>query len=321
MSVPRKHHYVPQFLLLRFADARGRLSVHRMTEQRAYKSNVRDIGHTNFGHTLYWPGVDPDHSFMETGMSDIEGAAATVSESLRNSRTRNVTPENREVLGFLIALQWARSRFHLNNLVTSVMGTASPSDELAKSIGVRQVYRSVLAPWYARKDDNSHPKESFCYIVDWLQHGPWSWRLYRPTVPKLVVSDNLVCMCGVADDATSQLPAPWTYHGVALGFGSCARITVPLAPDLGLVITRDSLSKPSPITAAAFNRATVYNSREFVAHHPEGLPEVVLQSLRADMITQRQILPIILGATRSESERVADELQRRTSSLAVEDIF
>jgi len=29
------------------------------------------------------------------------------------------------------------------------------------------------------------------------------------------------------------MPVAWTRHGMGVGFGNCARITVPLVPDLG----------------------------------------------------------------------------------------
>jgi hypothetical protein len=48
MSVPKKHHFVPQFLLRNFADVRGRLMVHRMDRDTSYPASVGDLGHRNF---------------------------------------------------------------------------------------------------------------------------------------------------------------------------------------------------------------------------------------------------------------------------------
>ena len=44
-------------------------------------------------------------------MADIEGAAAAAVVDLRVNRARMVSARQREVLSFLIALQWTRSRF------------------------------------------------------------------------------------------------------------------------------------------------------------------------------------------------------------------
>ena len=49
MSVPKKHHYVPQFLLHNFADERGQLVVRRTDQQREYGASVRDLGTATSG--------------------------------------------------------------------------------------------------------------------------------------------------------------------------------------------------------------------------------------------------------------------------------
>lgn len=306
MSAPKKHHYVPQFLLQLFADDRGQLLICRTDRVASYRSNVRDVGHTNLGHSLYWPSRVPDHVTLERGMGEIEGAAAEVIKTLRGTTTRTVSESQREVLGFLISLQWARSRFLLTTVRRSVTGDV-PVDDGNRSAGLLPILMNVLGPWWARAQDEFNPTERFSYVVDWLQYGPWTWRLYRPTSAELVVADNLVCMWGVADGETSDMPTAWTHHGVALGFGNCARITMPLAPDLGLIIAREPYSNRR-LSASDFNRATVFNSREFVALHPEGLADGSLRrALDDDIQTQRWILPIIWDATLSAADKDAHE--------------
>jgi hypothetical protein len=313
VTVPQKHHYVPQFLLKRFADSNKKLLVHRTDkEERPRWAPVRKTAQTLCGHTLYWPGREPDHASVEAGMSSIETATGKVIASLLAGNVRSPSAEAREILGFFIALQWNRSRFHIDMLERSVLDPDAPVDELARSMGVRLIVRSVLSPWFARRNGEFDPGERFCHIPDWLQHGPWSWHLYRPTGPKLVVGDNLVCMWGVADGETSQMPEHWTHHGAGVAFGNCARVTVPLAPSLGLIIHRTNRPDLRKVTAAAFNRATIYNSREFVAHHPDGLPDTALRrALFDDLWTQRQILPVILEGTRSAAEQEARSFVQR----------
>jgi hypothetical protein len=78
-----------------------------------------------------------------------------------------------------------------------------------------------------------------------------------------------------------------------------------IGPTLGVVIARNERGGRS-ISAADFNRATVYNSREFVAHHPDGLADATLRyALHDDMRTQRWILPIVWGATLSAADQEA----------------
>jgi hypothetical protein len=299
MSVPKKHHFVPQFLLRNFADDRGQLVVYRTDQQREYGANVKDLGHRNFGHSLFWPNREPDHTSLESMMSDIEGAAAVAVEDLGSARTPTVSTDQREVLSFLIALQWTRSRFLLTVLRREVLGRDTPIDESNRSLGLLNIVTSVLEPWAARQRGAFDPKERYCSVESLL--AGWDWRVYRPRRQQLVVADNVVSMSGVAAGAVSSMPEAWTRHGVGVGFGNCSRITVPLAPDLGLVLTPRGQA-PRSIGAAEFNRATIYNSREFVAHHPGWLPgQSLRQAFDEDVWTQRWILPMILEGSTSRA--------------------
>jgi hypothetical protein len=70
---------------------------------------------------------------------------------------------------------------------------------------------------------------------------------------------------------------------------------------LGLVLTRRG-QVPHSIGAAEFNRATIYNSREFVTHHPGWLPgQSLRQAFDEDVCTQRWILPMILEGSTSRA--------------------
>jgi hypothetical protein len=300
-STPKKHHHVPQFLLRNFADEHGQLAVHRTDQERQYRAAVRDLGHTTFGHSLFRPNREPDHVTLEARMSDIEGTAATATTELRESPARTVTDHQREALSFLIALQWMRSRFHLAVLRRHVLGPDTPIDDTNRSLGLLNIVMSVLEPWAARRRGAFDPKERFCSIESLL--ASWHWRVYRPTGPKLVIADNVVSMSGVATGQTGLMPEAWTRHGSGVGFGNCARITVPLAPELGLVLTPRGQT-PRSISAAEFNRATIYNSREFVAHHPAGLPDPSLGWAFEEALTmQRWLLPAILNGTTLNPQR------------------
>lgn len=127
MNVPQKHHYVPQFLLSRFADRNKKLLVHRTDKpERPIWAPVRKTAQILGGHTLYWPGHEPDHASVEAGMGSIETATGNVVASLLASAVRTPSEEQREVLGFFIALLWHRSRFHIDNLKHSVLDPDAP---------------------------------------------------------------------------------------------------------------------------------------------------------------------------------------------------
>ncbi|WP_407563122.1 DUF4238 domain-containing protein [Streptomyces sp. 184] len=84
----KKHHFIPQFLLQHFAGRRGKLVIHQVMSERRFNSTVRDVGHRNFGHSIYRPGSEPDHASMEVAMSKIEAEAADLALQ-RGSQTRS----------------------------------------------------------------------------------------------------------------------------------------------------------------------------------------------------------------------------------------
>ncbi|MBM9506826.1 hypothetical protein [Actinacidiphila acididurans] len=64
------------------------------------------------------------------------------------------------------------------------------------------------------------------------------------------------------------MPATRRGHGVGLGFHNFRRLTVPLGSRLGVTISRDR-QDTDRLGVADFNRFTIFNSREFVAHAPD----------------------------------------------------
>jgi hypothetical protein len=79
VSTPKKHHFVPQFLLRGFADEKGSLVVHGLNPATRYVSKIRDIGHENDGHALFRRDGTIDRESLEAAMGQIEGDAARLS--------------------------------------------------------------------------------------------------------------------------------------------------------------------------------------------------------------------------------------------------
>ncbi|MFI6678737.1 hypothetical protein [Kribbella sp. NPDC050470] len=88
---------------------------------------------------------------------------------------------------------------------------------------------------------------------------------YRPG--SLIIGDTTVCLSGTAPGHNPQYNEARARHGIGVGVETCARINMPLTPELGLLLTRDG--KPTRLVAERFIRTTIYNSREFVAHAPD----------------------------------------------------
>lgn len=321
-----KHHFVPQAHLERFADDRSQLMVHRFKTDQPRPSNSTDLGHRNHGHKLQLPRTEPntdltteeinerekeiavkESNFLEDEMEKIEGPTDAIIKRMATESALEVSAPDRETLAFFIALQWSRSR-HLLGLVRKHM-TEQLDDDMSVNVDAEAIssstLRVVLFPlfraWAFRNDDSVRLKEKWHSIV-WSVMG-MEWQLIRFAEPALVVSDTLVCLSGVAEGETYDAPKEtWLEHGVGVGFQNCARITVPLSPHIGLLLTRkpegDQLTlwgdrETEKIPAEDFNRYTIYNSREFVAYAPnwpQECPELY-DHFEEDFDTQRAVRP------------------------------
>ncbi|MBQ0855692.1 DUF4238 domain-containing protein (plasmid) [Streptomyces sp. BH-SS-21] len=268
-SHAKKHHFVPQFLLQHFAGPKGKLVIHQVMSERRFKSSVNDVGHRNLGHSIYRPGQEPDHVSMEAAMGNIEGAAATAVRELVQSRERAVPVHAREALAWLLALQWQRSRF-LRHLVSEKIDVENTglSDEEIQTGMMMLIDSAVLNPWRLRNDDDAHYKDQWNNLVSTLLSSEMYWSSYRPRSGGLLVSDNPVCFSGIVGTPPPDIPRGYFDHGVGIGFQNFQRLTVPLGSHLAVIVSRDP-QDAARLRVADFNRFTVFNSREFVAHSPE----------------------------------------------------
>ena len=294
---------MPQFLLERFADRQRRLTVYRLKAADSHVASVRDVGHRNLGHTIYMPGRNPDHETLEKGMSEIEGATAGVVRDLLASRKGEISTEHKEVLSWFIALQWQRHRMLLDLVRAKVLQdhpvkSADPEFEYAtKSLGLHSILMNVIWPWRNRNDPMSRPKERWNQIVSRLE--PMFWKTFRPHSPSLIVGDTTACLSGIANGHVFDLPVAYANHGIGLGFENFQRLTAPLSPTLGLIISR-SEDDARKITSRAMNRFTIGNSREFVAHAPEwpSVAPVLFDAMNDELTTQRWLAQSIFPAFR-----------------------
>lgn len=265
----KKHHFIPQFLLHHFAGPKGKLIVHQVMSERRFGSAVRDLGHRNFGHSIYRPGHEPDHVSMEAAMGKIEGEAATVVRELVQGRERAVPAHARSALAWFLALQWQRSRF-LMHVTGKAIGVDDEDEDEAQfqtsMMGFISMY--VIDPWQLRHDDNAYYKDQWNHLVATLLSSDMHWSCYRPRGGGLLVGDNPVCFSGVVGTPPEGVPPGFFDHGVGTGFHNFRRLTLPLGSRLALIVSRDP-HDASRLSASDINRYSVFNSREFVAHAPD----------------------------------------------------
>jgi hypothetical protein len=287
-SDPVKHHFVPQFLINKFADSKGRITAHRLRADTSFATNARDIGHRNDGHTLYLRSGKVDRSSLEEAMGGIEREAAEVVAEL--DQGGSLDESQRRALAWFISLQWTRHRYVLNQLLSRSGDHSDLSREEVQTGLLRVALGPLLAAWQVRDDESAHYKDRWNYIVGAALS--FNWKVLRFSEDSLVLGDTTVCMSGVRPGEKPEYNTAWARHGIGVGWESVARVTMPLTPRLGLLLTREG--RPDRLRASAFNRTTVFNAREFVLHGRDREPTTngLLTSFNEDLERQRYLAPI-----------------------------
>lgn len=273
MPEPRskRHHYVPQFYLRRFADQKGRLSGYRRTTGGTVRITTRNAAvATGFYNIVDETGQPSDA--LEKDLSDLEGNAA---EALR--RLVNEWPPEadvKEAVADFIALQAARTRsfrdslhgmsHHMRKVVEDVLG---------ESEGIS------LADEYVRRED----------LDDYFSVGPndfadmmfrmalglspsiarRSWRLFRSKKRLIATSDHPVCILDIRPEADRRL------RGV--GYETAAALVFPVDSHHVLYLLATDLDKPrepillSPSDARDASSLVAQRAYDWVYSDPRSL--------------------------------------------------
>ncbi len=117
MNAPKLHHYVPQFHLRRFADARGRLWVWDKTSDRMFDTMPgRIAAETQFYRLTQYETEGQDPLATEKQLSVIEGEVAKITDQwlewLPNMAPLDVVPIprlNRGIVAQFLAIQFLRT--------------------------------------------------------------------------------------------------------------------------------------------------------------------------------------------------------------------
>jgi hypothetical protein len=140
MTEPKRHHYVPQFYLKRFADARGRLWVWDKLKNVIFQSNPKNVAAEN---NFYWmqeladAGHDPNT--LEKQLSGLEANVSLITDQwlywfsdLELGKKIDIPEINREEVALFIAVQWLRTSDQRE--IIGALGNINPTDskELAR---------------------------------------------------------------------------------------------------------------------------------------------------------------------------------------------
>lgn len=281
---PKKHHFVPQFLLRNFAsDEQLWVMPIEQEGNLPYKASVKSVGHVNGGHRMFKADGSQDWTTLEASMAKLEGAASLAITKLQEDENISlVSRESKEPLAWLAALQRARSRTFLGS-VAHVLGDA-PNEEKLK-INQFELQTSLLRAgpwrlmgmWEVRDNDSIPAADSYEPFVHHLLSLRWD--VVRFEQPELVISDAFASQYGVSPLGTPLNSSEvWgAKFGVNVPFSRAEGFTIALSPRMALRIhRRPEYWGADPNTV---NMHTVRNARSFIAFPGDANPAEVLVPL------------------------------------------
>src|SRR5678816_4410684 len=109
MTRPKIHHYVPKFLLRRFADAgTEQLWVFDKQKGNSFRTHFKNVAGES---AFYRLGPDDNHYAAEKLLGILEGAAAPIFEQIISSdRVNALTSHQREILAVFLSVQFTRTK-------------------------------------------------------------------------------------------------------------------------------------------------------------------------------------------------------------------
>lgn len=287
----KKHHYVPQFLLNRFA-LDGQIVTVRLPGDVRYPSAVVDTGMENHFHTI--PGHPTDPVALEVAFGGVEDAVAPLLEDVE-AGVWPLAADDRVTVAVFLVLQALRGPDQRRLMVTLQDQMVTRETQRVAEDGAarwfadhgvqideeraRGLFETVAnrsepllkidaefhAAQIARQTERVLPRFLAC-----------RWTLVRFDTPSLIVSDAPVSIADVSDG-----------HRGSRGLLTTPTITVPLSRRTALVMGEAPPTRPritvaavvsgahdkevtgSAVSARYFNGRTVFNAARALYHHPD----------------------------------------------------
>ena len=117
MSIPKLHHYVPQFYLKRFADANGHFYVWNKTTKNIFKSTPTGVAAEKYFYRVpEFIGTEVDPQFLEKDLAVLEGISAEITQGWINILDDmqvldkiTISPDDRWQIATFISVQCLRT--------------------------------------------------------------------------------------------------------------------------------------------------------------------------------------------------------------------
>ena len=136
----KRHHYVPEAYLRRWADEQSQVAVRRRGTGEVFHTKPLNVALESNLYTLYGPQDEPDDA-IERALSDyIDGPAPELFQELADKRCPRKTSRERLGLSNFLAIQLARTPDHIGQIMFPALVA-----EYAPSLPVRaDVMRQYL---------------------------------------------------------------------------------------------------------------------------------------------------------------------------------
>lgn len=107
MNIPRKQHYVPQFILKKFSKNKNKIYVFDKKQNRSFTSNVKDTGHENNFYEEELLGYKNNTEFK---LTELETSVSPVIEKIiKNGSIKDLEKLEHELLCLFSTVQMLRT--------------------------------------------------------------------------------------------------------------------------------------------------------------------------------------------------------------------
>ena len=233
----------------------------------AFGSRPINVAQTNHGHSVTNLSAEKS-DFYEQAHAKLEHLAAEVIAGWAHDSTASVKASEIEIIERFIVLHMFRRPSFMsatNETVDIDMGPLAGTEagyQIRRDMMIAAVsFPALLGAPHKYLVGN----ESERWAEYRAQFARYEWSLQRYSEPSLIVGDSLVSMYGDKDADPSSEQWRRSYFGGG-GLASALRVSLPLTPTLGLLLSRGGELKR--LRAETLNRSTIFHADEMLMHHP-----------------------------------------------------
>lgn len=189
-SFPKRQHYVPQFLLRNFTDAKNeQLYVFDKQEEKEFKTNIINIaaekGFYNFDFMDVKLSIELSLSQLETKATDL------IKVVIKEGSLRQLTDKDKKMLSLFFAIQ--------KNRVTAQRTMISGLNKILENHIIKMGLNPLEVKGFEKMDEKDVKELSIKMVIDAEQQAPYfynkAWILFQ-TVDNypFIISDNPIVM-------------------------------------------------------------------------------------------------------------------------------